>query len=86
MLLGLLILGVGFSRDSVWVQTLGCIVFGVCLILLFCTIAVAESARCPGCGGEMTQGWNDDRKESDGILSCPKCKRRWRTSAKWGLE
>ncbi len=86
MTVGLVIFGIGVSRDSNLLQIIGA-AFGLAgfggMIVSFGRF---QSARCPECSARMSQGWNATEQRSDGIFTCQRCRKSWRTEAKWGMD
>jgi hypothetical protein len=86
MVAGIGVFGLGLHWQSVVVQVFGGVLAFAAFLWMFSTIGRAQSARCPSCSATMTQGWDTKRQSSDGVLTCPQCHSRWRTSATWGFE
>jgi len=80
------VFGLGLYWQSFLVQVIGGVGAFVTFLCMFRTLTLAQEARCPECSETTKQGWCSKAQRSDGIFVCPRCERRWRTPAIWGLE
>lgn len=86
MALGLVVFRIAVTQNSNLFQIVGACLGIVEFLGMMISFGRFHTARCPECSERLAQGWDSKAQRSDGIFTCQKCKKSWKTDATWRID